>query len=191
MNNSAKLPFCILLFLLLGSTLQAQTNESVILYNSKAVKVELSEVGKILSFYGLMPSYMEGYDLGPSYIEPEDSSVGAVESAVNDDQFRKNAEYDVISPERQELLFSKDHATLSSINISMLNQIATRLKNSDYPKILLTVYYGEETISALASNRVEAIMTYLSLKGVSPASIITETQTSSSLVNSIAINFVE
>jgi len=60
------------LFLFANSSVNAQ-KETVILYNSQAVKVELSQKGTIQSFISVVPDYMAGYDVDvqPNGVIPE------------------------------------------------------------------------------------------------------------------------
>lgn len=191
MNISTKLPISISLIAALSASVSAQTTESVILYNSQAVKVELSEVGTILSFYGLMPGYMDGYDLGQA------NELAAVELPtesmidVEDQNFGKNAEYDVISKERVQMSFTSNFATLSNETIAALDQVAARLKKGDHSKVLITAYSTDGQANTLVSNRINAVKSYLFIKGISSSNILIEVQGSSSLLDSVTVNFAD
>jgi len=191
MNLPNELPVLVLVILMTSSlNLSAQQdNTSVILYNSQPVEVELSEVGKILNFYGLMPGYMEGYNLGND-IAAVDLPNDNFSSSYFDDN-SKNAEYDIVSQERIEIDFDSNFATLSNVAISNLNEVASSLKTKKHSKVLLTVYSLSGEPSKLLENRLNSASAYLNIKGVSSDQIATDINISTALVDKITINYID
>jgi len=190
MNNSMNLPIIVSLLMALVDTAHSQASDpSIILYNSQPVKVELSEAGKILSYYGLVTGYMEGYDLGEaaSAVVSEPVVANVNPTFDNDSQ---NAEYDIISKERVILDFPAGFATLSGTSISSLNNISARLKSGENKKVVVTAYKQESEPQKLVQNRLESIVSYLRVKGIMTSQILTEIQSSTSLDNSVAVNYV-
>jgi len=176
MNKNNKLPALVAIILLITSGLTAQqTQETVILYNSQPVQVELSEMGKILSFYGLKPGYMTGFQLENAVVKIEPIVIDNVNPTFTDES--QNAEYAILSKERVMLNFDKGFATLSAENIKILNEVSRKLKNGDFQKAVITSFTNGQN-SKLVENRLESAVTYLNIKGIQRSQLITEVQES-------------
>lgn len=163
--------------------------ETVILYNSQPVKVELSKKGQIKSFIGAVPGYMEGFDMSTSTLNtsasPEQPVIASTTTPIV-----QHEGYAIISNERIELDYRADFATLEKNTIDKLNAIAARLKSEPGTKILLTAHNANNEVSRLISNRLASATTYLGIKGIPQSRIQTEIQESSSLIDVIAVNYV-
>jgi len=137
-------------------------DESVILYNSQPVKVILAG-DQIQSFVGAAkPGYMTGYDLSKSN---EIKVIPEVASAGTD--VRQNADYSVLSSERILLPYKAGFATLDKKTISELNSISTKL------------------------NRLQAAIMYLNIKGVSSDRLQSSSISGASMVDQIAVNYMQ
>jgi outer membrane protein OmpA-like peptidoglycan-associated protein len=168
------------------SNLHSQS-EKIILYNSQPVKVELSDSGQILSFIGLVPGYMDGYDLST-----EPGKVIAMPTKVEEPIIpvsAKNALYDVVSNEREELEYKPNFATLDKTIINKLNAIAAKLNADPNTKILLTAHKASLESNRLTANRLASAIAYLGLKGVSAERIQTEILKNENLHDVIAVNY--
>jgi len=98
---------CAALSIIIASSAFSQS-ETVILYNSQPVKVDLTDNGKIQSFYGVVQGFMEGYDLSTDIAE-------VTPSVIEEPIFTpssKNANYAVVSIERVELNYKPNFALL-------------------------------------------------------------------------------
>jgi len=162
-------------------------DESVILYNSQPVKVILAG-DQIQSFVGAAkPGYMTGYDLSKSNeikVIPEVASAGT--------DVRQNADYSVLSSERILLPYKAGFATLDKKTISELNSISTKLKADGALKILLTAHLdGSDTADKLAKNRLQAAIMYLNIKGVSSDRLQSSSISGASMVDQIAVNYMQ
>ncbi len=163
--------------------------ETIILYNSQPISVELSDVGKILNFYGLMPGYMSGYDLGVPSLPAADVVVDEIDPTFTNES--TNAEYNILSTERFTLEFMSGYATLSSANINTLNNIAAQIRSGVRTKVLITVYKSSNDNSTLIENRLNSTLTYLSIKGISESQIMTEIRESEALSDAITVNYLD
>jgi len=160
--------------------------ESVILYNRQPVKVELSKKGTIESFIGTMPGYMEGYDLSDKdeiKVEPTDVKNPILPPAS------QNAQYKVVSTDREELKYKPNFATLDREVISKLNVIAAKLKADPNATILLTAHTRDKNKNKLTTNRLDSAIAYLGIKGILSYRIQTDIQESESLLDIIAVNY--
>ncbi|MDF1698175.1 MAG: hypothetical protein P1U56_20170, partial [Saprospiraceae bacterium] len=137
--NSA---FFVLFITLVVCTSVHSQKETVILYNSQPVKVELSEKGNIQSFIGLMPGYMAGYDLSPAINIPSNENV--VDLA---DVEQKG--YDIISINRIQLNYKPNFATLDKAVIDQLNTVAAKMRTSPEQRVLLTAHTTDQKQSKL------------------------------------------
>ena len=171
-------------FFVLSSTFGQK--KTVILYNSQPVKVELSQKGTIETFIEVVPDYMAGYELKTEVIEVMPTSV---ENPVLP-EMSTNARYDIVSTEREELIYKEDFATLTRDVIGKLNHIAARMKADPNVKVLLTAHTASDKNKKLTDNRLDSATTYLRLKGIQKARIKSEIQQSVSLANVIAVNYL-
>ncbi|MEM9549188.1 MAG: hypothetical protein AAGA77_24590 [Bacteroidota bacterium] len=160
--------------------------ESVILYNLQPVKVELSEKGEIESFIKTVPGHMDGYSIKPDPIVVQPTEIKKPVLPVT----AKNAEYKVVSTEREELTYKTNFATLDRSAISKLNKIAAKLKADPNAKLLLTAHKLNADKSVLVSNRLESAVSYLGIKGILSYRIQTDIQISEKLKDVIAINYL-
>ena len=160
--------------------------ESIILYNSQPVKVELSEKGNIKSFIGLVPGYMVGFDLTPT----ESVKTLAVEEKSEATDNGQNAGYAIVSTETIELQYQPNFATLDKALINKLNEVSARLRLNPKLKILITAHAVSQNKSKLTTNRLASAIAYLGLKGISPERIKTETQESLNFVDIVVINYL-
>jgi len=160
--------------------------QSVILYNSLPVKVELSEKGTIDAFIGAVPGYMDGYDIS---VQPIEVAPTKVEEPILPASTR-NADYAVVSVEKEELRYKPNFATLDKSVISKLNAIAARLKADPNAKILLTAYTTDKTNTKLTKNRLDSAITYLGIKGILSYRIQTDIQQSEALLDVINVNYL-
>lgn len=192
MKTPTQLPvlvsFCLLF---MCSNINSQdTKDATILYNSQPVEVQLSDAGRILAFYGIVPNYMEGYELGPakSVQQPIAASADIDPTFTSDSQ---NANYDVVSRERVDLSFPSDFATLSKETIASLNEVSQLIRTSQYAKVLLTAYDFGNGPQKLIQNRLNSVVAYLNIKGLSSEQIITEVRQSDALADTVTINFIQ
>lgn len=187
MNNIKSIIIILSVSFLINGTSLAQ-KETVILYNSQPVKVELSEKGTIKSFIGLVPGYMLGYDLitnGNAKVEIVDNDKVEIKSDEG-----QNAGYSIISSERIDLEYKPYFATLDNSTINKLNDIAAKLRVNPNMSILITAHTLDNNQSILASNRLESAIAYLGIKGISADRIQFETQQSKDLKDIVSIHYL-
>ena len=168
-------------------------SESIILYNSQPVKVELTDKGQIYSFIGLVPGYMIGYDLPMS---SNTKSINTTPETIMDEEpfvdvIKKNASYAIVSTEKLELDYKANFATLEKSTINKLNDIAAKLKSEPNTRVLLTAHNLSQGEKKLTSNRIASAKAYLGIKGIHPDRIKTEIQKSSVLIDVIAVNYLQ
>jgi hypothetical protein len=185
MINSKFLTIAVVSILLISTNVYSQ-KESVILYNSQPVKVELSDLGTINAFIGLVPGYMAGYDLTPS--ESVNSTI--VSEQIEEAPVNQNAGYAIVSAESIELQYQPNFATLDKALINKLNDIAARLKSNYKLKILITAQSSNQTEGKLTKNRLASAVAYLGIKGISPDRIKSEIQEGSNFMDVIVINYL-
>jgi len=170
-------------------TLSAQAqDESVILYNRQPVKVKLAG-DKIQSFVGAAPAgYMDGYDLSKS----NDIKVVSEPASIVSTSKQKNAEYSVLSSERIILPYKSGYATLDKKTIAELNAISSKLKSDGSLKVLLTAHLdGSANAEKLAGNRLDAALMYLKIKGINNDRVQTSSISGNSMVDQIAVNYMQ
>lgn len=183
--NTAAL--CVALAVFTVSSSFAQ-KESVILYNSQPVKVELAKTGNILAFIGLVPNYMDGFE-----IESNDSQE-TVPNTIDEPaqaSSENNAGYKVVSKERIRLEYKANFAILDKAIIDKLDVVAARLKTDSSSKILLTAHTVDKEKSKLSTNRLASAVAYLGIKGISSNRIQTDIQSGDSMLDIVAINFLD
>ena len=192
MKTPTQLPVLVFLFslTLVTATKAQESKDATILYNSQPVKVELSKLGGILTFYGFVPDYMAGYDLGTPKVANTEDAIDII-TPITFDNNSKNAEYGVVSSERLSVKFQPGFATLSSESIATLNGVAQKFSQRQIAKVLITIYRGANDNEKLLQNRLASTVSYLNLKGVETEKIITEVMEGIELTNNISINFIE
>jgi len=174
MNLTKIQPALVLGMLLTASNLSAQTStNTVILYNSEAIKVHLSENGDILNFYGVAEGYMDGYQLVKTVEKIEPIKLENVSPTFTNES--QNAQYAILADEREGFSFSKNVAVLNDAHLKSLNKAARHIKSGTYEKVIVTVYDKGES-KKLLENRLSAVVTYLKIKGVKHEVILTEYQ---------------
>lgn len=184
--NNLRRAVVVMTFSLLWLTPNHAQKESVILYNSQPVKVELSEKGNIKSFIGLVPGYMNGYIL--STVNSEEKAEEVNEPAATE-VLKDNAGYAVVSTERIELRYPANFATLDKATINTLNEISARLKQDPELKILITAHTRDQQKSTLSTNRLASATAYLGIKGIRPDRIRSEIQKSTEMLDILTINY--
>ena len=187
MINFKPAALCVAFAIITASNAYSQSQaETVILYNSQAVKVELTDNGKIQSFVGIVPGYMEGYDLSTN-------SVEVVPTTIDEPIFpssARNADYSVVSVERVELKYRPSFALLDKTIIDELNNLSARLKADPNVKILLTAYTTDKMKNKLSTNRLASAIAYLGIKGIQQDRIQSDVQRSDSLINILTVNYL-
>lgn len=176
---------CAALSIIIASSAFSQS-ETVILYNSQPVKVDLTDNGKIQSFYGVVQGFMEGYDLSTDIAE-------VTPSVIEEPIFTpssKNANYAVVSIERVELNYKPNFALLDKSIIDELNEISAKLKADPNTKILLTAHTNDSVNNKLSSNRLASAISYLEIKGIKQNRIQSEVLKSESLLNVVTVNYL-
>lgn len=163
--------------------------ETVILYNSNPVEVELSQDGKIAAFVGNADGYMAGYDLVKPPT-PLQKNAGTVVSTSLAENIETPRGYDILSKERIFLEFNAGQAVLSKGVVDQLNTIASTLKRTPEYKALLTFHVSKDDLSTLDDNRMNAIKIYLGLKGASPARFKVEHVPAAGLKDAVAVNYL-
>ncbi len=173
-------------FIVFTTSSTCAQEESVILYNSQPIKVELTQTGKILSFIGLVPGYMEGYDIqtNPIEVAPDVIAEPILKPSI------KNAGYAVVSIERVELKYKPNFATLNQSVINKLNKVAAKLKADSHAKILLTAHTLSKNKNKLTTNRIASAIAYLGIKGIHADRIQSDVQKSENLIDVIAVNYL-
>jgi len=192
MKTSIQLPVLVsFVTVAMLSSMNAQSQkDATILYNSQPVEVQLSEAGRILAFYGLSPNYMAGYDLGPSKATQQSiTDIQLVEPGFTNSS--QNAEYDVVSRDRVDLSFNDGFATLSQSTIGQLNEVSKKVLAEGYAKVLVTAYSSAEKSEKLLQNRLNSVITYLNIKGLSSDQVVTEVRESAALTDTVSINYIQ
>ncbi len=161
--------------------------ESVILYNSQAVKVQLSQKGTIESFISVVPDYMSEYNIE---VKPIEVIPEKIEESILPKSTAKNADYAVVSTDRVELKYKPNFATLDKSVINKLNEVAAKLKADPNAKILLTAHSTSKIKSKLTTNRLSSAIAYLGIKGILSYRIQTDIQQSENLVDVIALYYL-
>lgn len=185
MINFKPAALCVAFAIITASNAYTQT-EAVILYNSQAVKVELTENGQIQSFVGVVPGYMDGYDLSTNTVEVIPTTI---DEPIFSESVR-NADYSVVSTEHIELKYKPSFALLDKVIINELNKISARLKADPNAKILLTAHTSDKMKNKLTTNRLASAIAYLGIKGIQQDRIQSEVQRSDSMINIITVNYL-
>lgn len=174
----------VLLTVLATLTLSAQqSKEAVILYNSEAVKAQITQSGDILRIIGPEPDYLAGFKL-VSYNYEE---VFAQAALVPESE--KIKAYDVVSVDGTDIYFENGFATLSKEAVSRLDGIISNLKATPSAKILISDFFQNEN-DQLAKNRINSIKKYLQIKGISDRKVQINKLTGIYPENTIRINVV-
>ena len=175
--------FSVFVLFILNSGLDAQSKDAVILINAIPFNVVLSPDGEIEEVKGEAVGYMRGF-----IRSADEFDVGRdVEGSITD-----NAPGISVRSERRFVDFEAGYATLDQNASAQLDEIYTAYRPSSEEKILISAFKGSEDESdELYNNRIQTCKTYLELKGIPAASILTEIQVSSALVNRITVSYVE
>jgi outer membrane protein OmpA-like peptidoglycan-associated protein len=175
--------------LFLNSTLlQAQNRQAVILVNSQPVLAELDANGNIVKVIKEEPAALAGYDLvkseqsigipvvpKPKSPDTEHAPIMIIEKPKVEKDGKVASIYDFkVSPTIDaEILFAADAATLSLDARSQLDNVALDLKaNPSDVAVVRSLSVNKD--SKIHANRVDAVRTYLRIKGVDGNRILTE-----------------
>jgi outer membrane protein OmpA-like peptidoglycan-associated protein len=136
-----------------------QSKEAVILYNSEAVKAQITQSGDVIRIIKPEPDYLAGFKL----ISYNYEEVFAQAALVPESE--KIKAYDVVSAEGTDIYFESGFATLSRDAITRLDGIVNILKASPSAKILISEFIQNEN-DQLAKNRINSVKKYLQIKGI-------------------------
>ncbi|MEE9439441.1 MAG: hypothetical protein V3V14_10610 [Saprospiraceae bacterium] len=182
----SKLPQALCACALLAAVSVNAQKQSVILYNSVPINVNLTSDGDIAIFGNVVKDYMQGYELKPvAEIKGLDFQQIKFVSAT------KNAGYSILSAERILLNYKPNIATLDKSILTKLNLIAARLKTEPITRVLITGHYVSGNNLKVISNRVKSIKTYLKIKGVDLSKILVDKMESGVMENVVAVNYLK
>lgn len=189
--NTTNFPrFVILLSLvLLSSHLAAQnTKEAVILYNSQAVRANITPQGDVKQIIQEEPDFLKGFELKiqdyGQFIATQEKEIVKEPVAV-----APSGSYPV-KKEYKTVYFEKDRATLSDETITQLDKIIAYLReNADVKIIAMTLSkYENELVS---KNRLHSIRTYFKIRGIGEERVIFESLFAEIDAHEVKIGFVE
>lgn len=161
--NSTNFPrFVFWLLITSGSlTLSAQSSkEAVILYNTEAVKAEITPTGDIIKIIKSEPDYLAGFKL----VAYDYDQVFAQSARMPENEKHKG--YDVVSADTKEIYFDSGFATLNKDAINKLDEII-KILNRERSKKLLIAEFEQNESDPLTKNRINSVKMYLRIKGIS------------------------
>lgn len=177
----------LLIALFLGSLviLNAQEKkETVILYNSVPVAVELDANGEISKFKSEKPGHLKGFII--------DTKTGDASTAIADlTQNRKESEFGKpISPERNFLSFDSNENTLDAESLDVLNNAIARLKVESNTRLTIKASNPVDGIAKTLNNeRLTSCKQYLLTQGIASSRILTTLSPSINSDDRITLTF--
>ena len=186
--SNTNFPRFVLLLSLLGFnlTLGAQVNKQVsILYNTKLVLAEVSPEGKVIRIIDDTADDLKGYVL-----KTQDYSLDQLDASTQPKiQRESNSNYIYAGIDPTLIYFEKGGAILSDKAIESLETTIKTLKSNPSLKLLVQTL-DKYAASLLNKNRVEAVKTYLKIRGVSHENTIYEPLKGEKNLDEVKIQFI-
>jgi hypothetical protein len=175
----------ILFILSLSSLLNGQSHldNTVILYNVVPLRVDLNVDGTIKKIYGEDNSFLKGYKV----VKRQDTNGTESSNYLN-----SLDNYVSLTVENYELIFDDKQSTLNENIIKGLDKSADFIFFNN-KKMVVNSYKKQGTMNTtkLYKNRLNAILTYLEIKGVDKKDVIINLEELESSVEGFKIIFVQ
>ncbi|MBK8516407.1 MAG: hypothetical protein IPL55_09025 [Saprospiraceae bacterium] len=185
LNTNSPRFVLMLIIMMVGLSLNSQTKEAVILYNTKPVLAEITLTGNVNKIIKDEPDFLDGFTLKVQDYGQFISSEPQITDGKTTTAVLMNV------PESSDFLnipFESGYATLSDDAITKLDKLVNYLKLNTGQKLIMRTL-SKFADSALNTNRLNSIKTYLKIKGLSPDSIRFETLSGNVDVNEVKISF--
>lgn len=189
--NTTNFPrFVILLCTVLIGTIGVAQNtiEAVILYNSQAVRANITPQGDVKDIIREEPDFLKGFELkiqdyGQFIAIQEKEVAKKIESVASSGNYPVKKEYKTV-------YFEKDRATLTDETIAHLDQIIAYLReHSDVKIIAMTLSKFENGL--VSKNRLNSIRTYFKIRGIGEERILFESLFAEIDAHEVKLGFVE
>lgn len=131
-----------------------EVKNTVILLNTEPIKVDLASNGEIESIYGIEEGYLDGYNLVKNDYTIDPEIPGAEVEG-----------YKIVFVPVTNLSFDENFATLNSSCIANLDAVIRDIRADREKKIIIKKPVSKNII--LNKNRLQAILDYLKVNGVS------------------------
>jgi hypothetical protein len=154
----------ILSIILLNYSFAQDSKNTVILLNTEPVRVDLATNGDIKAIYGIEEGFLADF-----IIEKNEFDLNLVEKPINPEDIEG---YKIVFVPTIDVKFDEEYATLNSGNISKLDYVVNEVLRDQDKKLIIRNPVSDNAM--LSKNRLKAIMTYLTIKGVSRGLIIVE-----------------
>jgi outer membrane protein OmpA-like peptidoglycan-associated protein len=189
--NTTNFPrFVILLYtVLIGTVGVAQnTKEAVILYNSQAVRANITPQGDVKNIIKEEPDFLKGFELkiqdyGQFIASKENVATKETETVASSGNYAVKKEYKTV-------YFEKDRATLTDATIAQLDQIIAHLReHADVKIIAMTLSKFENGL--VSKNRLNSIRTYFKIRGIGEERVLFESLFAEIDAHEVKLGFVE
>jgi hypothetical protein len=171
-------------FILLAMLIcQSQLNNTVILYNVVPLRVDLNSDGTIKKIYGEDNAFLRGYKV----VRREERI------AANPEQYSNSlANFVSVAGANFELTFDTDRAVLNEATIKGLDNAAEHIFFNEN-KLVVNSYKSDNSPKGLKlyKNRLNAILTYLDIKGVKKENIIINLDELTNQIDGFKLSFVK
>jgi hypothetical protein len=170
---------------LLSSAITAQDHlaNTVILYNVVPLRVDLNIDGTIKKIYGEDNTFLRGYKV----VRREEKTV------IDADQYSNSLNnFLSIAGENYEITFDKDRAVLNESTIKSLDDASAYVFFNGH-KLVVNSYKAEESPKGrkLYKNRLNALLTYLDIKGMKKENIIINLDELTNQTEGFKLSFVK
>jgi thymidylate synthase len=163
-----------------------ETKEAVILYNTQAVKAEITSDGTINRIISEEPDYLKGYTL-----TVQDYGQHIEKSKIKEDKKVASSQpYAVFASEYKLVKFEPNHATLSDEAIDILEELVTQLRKSNDEKVVL-VSLSQLENGLINKNRLNSIRSYFKIRGINSERVLIESLLGEKDVDEIKIHFLK
>jgi outer membrane protein OmpA-like peptidoglycan-associated protein len=189
--NTTNFPrFVILLSLVLFSSLLAaqNTKEAVILYNSQAVRANITPQGDVKQIIQEEPDFLKGFELkiqdyGQFLVTQEKETIKEPVTVASSGNYPVKKEYRTV-------YFEKDRATLTDETIAQLDQIIAYLREHAGVKVIAMTLSKYEN-GLVSKNRLNSIRTYFKIRGIGEERVLFESLFAEIDAHEVKIGFIE
>lgn len=179
-----------LLMVLTSMTIVAQnTKEAVILYNSQAVRANITPDGNVTSIIKEEPDFLKGFELK---IQDYGQFVASQQLPVKNEPIvvASSGNYPVVKKEYKTVYFEKDRATLTDETIAQLDQIIAYLRENVEVKIIAMTLSKFEN-GLVSKNRLNSIRTYFKIRGIGEDRVLFESLFAEIDAHEVKLGFIE
>lgn len=178
-----------LIVVLIGTAVVAQnTKQAVILYNSQAVRANITSQGDVKDIIQEEPDFLKGFELkiqdyGQFVEVSKNVETKELETVASSGNYSVKKEYKTV-------YFEKDRATLTDETIGQLDLIIAHLRENPQVKIIAMTLSKFEN-GLVSKNRLNSIRTYFKIRGIGEERVLFESLFAEIDAHEVKLGFVE